>query len=99
MQRVNRWETFVLFAGVAAWQLQRLTRPRRSSRVAHPAVSSRPVWMPQARDDEGERLGKGPPMRQSHRWDADLPARPLILTCSAAIALFDLVALLPGIPR
>jgi hypothetical protein len=27
-----------------------------------------------------------------------LPARPLILTCGAAIALFDLVALLPGNP-
>jgi hypothetical protein len=27
-----------------------------------------------------------------------LPARPLILTCGAAIALFDLVALLRGIP-
>jgi hypothetical protein len=27
-----------------------------------------------------------------------LPARPLILTCAAAIALFDLVALLPGNP-
>lgn len=26
------------------------------------------------------------------------PARPLILTCGAAIALFDLVALLPGNP-
>jgi hypothetical protein len=27
-----------------------------------------------------------------------LPARPLILTCGAAIALFDLLALLPGNP-
>jgi hypothetical protein len=27
-----------------------------------------------------------------------LPARPLILTCGAALALFDLVALLPGNP-
>lgn len=27
------------------------------------------------------------------------PARPLILTCGAAIALFDLVALLPGNPE
>ena len=28
-----------------------------------------------------------------------LPARPLILTCGVAIALFDVVALLPGNPE
>ena len=37
-------------------------------------------------------------MRQSHVAMLTLPARALILTCGAAIALFDLVALLPGNP-
>jgi hypothetical protein len=37
-------------------------------------------------------------MRQSHRCDADLARSPTDLTCGAAIALFDLVALLRGIP-